>query len=75
MIGDKLPEDGEIKPTDIKDVLRLAVAAGLSRETERKIRGVMDRVFKHAIADGKIEDNPVAKLPRRKRAERPTCAT
>ena len=66
-IGNKTLRDGEVKPTDIKEVLRLAAAAGLSRETQRKIRGVMDRVFKHAIADGKLEDNPVAKLPRRKR--------
>lgn len=67
LIGDKPIGGGRIRPADIKEVLHLSVAAGRSRETERKIRGVMDRVFKQAVCDGKATENPVAALPRRKR--------
>ncbi len=66
-IGAKLLKDGEIKPADIKEVLRLATAAELSRETVRKIRAVMSRVFNGAIVDEKITENPVTKTLLKKR--------
>ena len=74
-LGSKPLAECAIAPTDVKEVLSLAAAAGLAVETQRKIRGVMDRVFKAAIAAGRLTDNPVAKLPRRARAGKKAAAT
>ena len=67
-IGMKLLKDGAVTPVDIKEVMRLAAAAGLSKETVRKVRAVTSRVYNAAVEDGKVTDNPVTKTLLKRRA-------
>jgi integrase len=72
VLGDKAIN--EIRTSDVNKVLDAAVGAQLSRETVRKIRAVMFRVYKAALRDEdtKVKENPVAntEIPKMRAAGR-----
>jgi integrase len=50
----------DVKPMHVRGILDAALAKGLRRHSLSHIRGVMHRLFRSAVEDDMIENNPVA---------------
>jgi integrase len=50
----------DVRPSHIRSILEEAAAKGLKRKTVSDLRGVLHRLFRAALEDEAIENNPVA---------------